>query len=479
MRSLSMSVLTERVCRTIERHGLFPPGARVLVAASGGADSTALVCLLVEIAGRLRLEVAGLAHLNHGLRGGASDGDEQFCRELARRHGLRFAVSHADVRAAAREWHRGIEDAGRRLRYDFFSRVVQQLGATHVAVGHTRDDQAETLLLNLLRGAGTIGLAAMQPARDAVVRPLIECSHAELVAWLGERGVPFREDASNLDRRFLRNRVRHDVLPALAGPFPSVASALARSAEIVRAEAAHLDALAAETLEALGHGEESALVIDAGKLAGLPLAVARRVVLRALGNRAGGRFVGFNQVERVLALAAGRVRGPLSLPGQRAEVVAGRLVLTSVAGRLHEGAPNAGSSGNFWRELLSIPGEALLADGRRVSSELRHWRGSLAECRAQSSPVEVMVDAGLVSNLSVRFRRQGDRFRPLGLGGHKSLQDFFTDRKVPRRDRALTPLVVDGGGRIVWVAGFAISEDFRVGPATRDVVILKLRGELG
>lgn len=474
-----MSVLTERVCRTIERDGLFPPGARVLIAASGGADSTALVCLLAELAGRLRIEIAGLLHLNHGLRGDAADGDEQFCREIAGRYGLRLTASRADVRAAARAWRTSIEDAGRRLRYDFFARAVRDTGATCVAVGHTRDDQAETLLLNLFRGAGTAGLAAMRPTRDAVVRPLIECAHDELVAWLAERGIPFREDESNRDPRFLRNRIRHEVIPALAASFPSVSAALARSAHIVRAEADYVDAQAAAALEKLSHIDGASLVVDADGLIRLPLAVARRAALQALGNRAGGRYVGFDQVERLLALAAGRVRGPLSLPGQRAEVLAGRLVMTPVPGRKPGCETKTGSSGNFWRELLSIPGEVLLSDGRAVSSNLCPWDRPVAECRAQSGPAEVMVDAGLVSSLAVRYRRGGDRFRPLGLDGHKSLQDFFTDRKVPRGDRDSTPLVVDGDDRIVWVAGLGISGDFCVNPATRAVVILKLRGERG
>lgn len=481
-----MSVLTERVCRTIDRFGLFAPGARVLIAASGGADSTALVCLLSDVAPRLGIELAGLVHFNHRLRGDASDADEQFCRTMAARHGLGFEVGGADVRLEARRLRTSVEDAGRRLRYEFFAQAMTRLQATHVAVGHTRDDQAETLLLNLLRGAGAAGLAGMPSRRGEVVRPLLDCSHQDLVQWLAAAGIPFREDESNGDRRYLRNLVRHDVMPALVRAVPSAAQALARAADITRVEGEYLDRVAVEAFRACSRVTERELCLDAQALDGMPLAVARRVALLALRARASGRFVGFQQVERVLALAAGRVKGPLKLPGQLAQRVGtGPLVLTSIESRGVRAANKSSSSGNSFRAPLSIPGEVLLGDGRTLSCELRLWgletaisgaavvdRGTAGIDRGTA-----VVDRDQVSTLAVRFRGPGDRFRPLGLCGHKTLQDFFVDRKVPRAERDHTPLVVDSDDRIVWVAGHVISGDFRVGEGTRAVVILKLRGE--
>jgi tRNA(Ile)-lysidine synthase len=475
-----MSLLTERVCRTIVRHRLLPPGARVLVAASGGADSTALVCLLRDAATRLGIELAGLAHFNHMLRGAAADADEQFCRDMAGRLSLPFDAGRGDVRAAARRWGTSIEDAGRRLRYEFLGGAMSRIGASHLAVGHTRDDQAETLLLNLLRGAGTIGLGGMPACRGTIVRPLLDCAHQELVDWLAASGVPFREDESNLDRRYLRNRVRHDVLPVMAKVVPSAGASLARAAEIARADAEYLDDQAAGALTRMSHESGAqGLSLDAGALAAMPTGLARRVAHLALRLRAGGRFVGFEQAERLVALSRGELRGPLKLPGQRAELVEpGRLTLTSTTGRGVREEERTSSSRTFFRVSLSIPGEAVLADSRVVSSELRP--GDLVAMGLDApnvNPGTAVLDADLVSGLSVRFRRPGDRFRPLGLAGHKKLQDFFVDRKVPRAERDRTPLVVDGSDRVVWVAGHAISGDFCVSGHTRAVVILKLRGE--
>lgn len=477
-----MSFLTERVCRTIDRYRLLPPGARVLVAASGGADSTALVCLLRETAARLGIELVGLAHFNHMLRGAAADQDERFCRNLADRFSLAFDAGRGDVRAAARRWGTSVEDAGRRLRYEFLAEARARAGATHVGVGHTRDDQAETVLLNLLRGAGTLGLGGMPVRRGPFVRPLLDCRHQELVGYLAQAGVPFRDDESNLDRRHFRNRVRHEVLPALEAVTPSVHAVLARTAESARADAEYLDGLAAEALaQVLREPAGRAVSLNAGTLAGLPIPLARRVARLALGRASGGRFVGFDQAERLLALARGECRGPMAFPGVRASVAAsGGLDLAPVSGRQAAEEQNIEPPRTFFRKLLSIPGEAVLDDRATLSSELRLGGLEMVLSGAPGTDrLSAVVDADLVSGLSVRFRRPGDRFRPLGFGGHKTLQDFFVDRKVPRGERDRIPLVVDGDDRIVWIAGHAISEDFRVSERTRTVVILSLRGERG
>ncbi len=427
-----------------------------------------------------RFELAGLAHFNHSIRGRASEEDEHFCRNLAERLDVGFVAERGDVPAAARKLKASIEDAARQMRYAFLDRARRQSSATHVALGHTRDDQAETLLLNLLRGAGTRGLGGMPRSREAFVRPLLDCSHEELVEWLRERGTAYREDESNRDRRYSRNRLRHDVMPALERAFPGAAAALARAAGLARSDADYLERLAEGALDGASRlDSDGGLVIDAPALAGMPLALARGAVRLAVQRVAGDGFVTAEQTERLVDLVANATGGRLMLPGLQADLAGGQLLLRPRRGRsaAASGDDLPTSSGNSFRATLSIPGEVLLGDGRVVSSELRLEPIGRAAIARLSGPTTAVLDASGCSSLSVRYWRSGDWFRPLGLRGRKKLQDFFVDRKVPRDARAGVPLVVDGDDRIVWVAGHAVSEDFRVSDVTRAVVILKLRGE--
>ena len=297
--------LHERVLRLIRRERLVPPGARVAAALSGGADSVALTLLLRELAEPAGFVLAGAVHLNHRLRP-AADADERFCRELAASLALPIDVERVDVGQTARSARISLEDAGHRERYAFFARAAARLRAGRVATGHHRDDQAETCLMRLIRGAGPDGLAGIRPRAGCVIRPLLHVPRAELRAWLAGRGQPFREDETNRDPAFTRNRVRHELLPFLEARFsPSITGVLARTAEIVRGDAewmeAEVDAVAGAVL-ALGEQEAE---VDAAALAGQPQAVARRLARRALEHVA-GRPTGFDPVERFLAVAAAR-----------------------------------------------------------------------------------------------------------------------------------------------------------------------------
>ena len=481
---------------------MIPVGGRVLVALSGGPDSVALTLLLKDLEDRGSFRVAGIAHVNHGLRASAGD-DEEFCRAFADRMGAPFFVERADVRAVARRRRRSLEDTGRFVRYDFFRRLLTEDVADVVATGHTRDDQAETFLLRLIRGAGSRGLSGIHPAAGQVVRPLFDVRRRELRDHLAGRDQGFCEDETNRDVAIARNRVRHELIPYIERAFsPGIVEVLAREADAAREDERHLQQEAIESAglivlrnsstrdavplspDRIAPGPESgwfepvssslgadivAVEIDAARLAALPRAVASRVARLALSILADGRFVAYEHVRTLLALASAE-RGSASLAGQQAIRRGTRIEL--VRERVQAFA-------NSFRVPLSIPGEVILqSQGWAISAEVGAARERPAASREparQTLTAAVRADR-LAPPLAVRSRRPGDRFQPPGMGGrHRKLQDVLVDRKVARETRDLLPLVVDGEDRIVWIVGHAVGADFRVTEPSQGVIFLIAR----
>ena len=326
-----MTGLHQQIRRTIKTHGLLPPGCRLLVGVSGGSDSVALTLLLLELAEHGGFAVASLAHLNHRLRPSASR-DEAFCRALAATLNLPIAVETVDVGDHAASQRLSLEDAARRLRYDFLRRAATEAGADLVAVGHTQDDQAETFLLKLTRGAGLTGLGGIYPRRGTIVRPLLDVARADLRAYLTGRSQPWVEDETNDDLANPRNRMRHVVLPELDRTSGGATRpAIARAAGLMREDGLWLDELSHERLAALAVVNPDGIEIDAAGLAAEPLPLRRRILLEALRLVAGGRQIGLDHVEAGLMLLAGNTGG-IDLPGSRVERRRGKLVVTRQKG---------------------------------------------------------------------------------------------------------------------------------------------------
>jgi tRNA(Ile)-lysidine synthase len=434
----------------LRRHAMLAGGETVLVAVSGGADSVALLITLAALAPawRLRLHVV---HVDHGLRP-ESGRDADFVRRLGARLAVPVDVARVEVGAGS------VEAAARTARHAALSAAADRLGAERIALGHTADDQAETVLMRMLEGTGVRGLAGIPAVRGRIIRPLLEARHRDTVAALEAAGQPWLEDPTNRDVRFFRNRVRHELLPALR-VHGDVVAALTRVARSARAHVDALDELAERELERLATVEAGAVTLTRSALAALPADVAAEVLRRAaarLGSRAPLRAWGHRGLRRVLASVA--PRRPFRLGGVSVEVSGDRV-------RVGVATPAA-----LAPRTLEAPGRVTLPEiGQAIEA-------ALLPAAAYVTPREatrVAFDAdGLPAPLMVRGRRRGDRFEAFG-GGERRLKSFLIDAKVPRWERARVP-IVDAGGQIVWLAGLRRAAAAPVTAATRRVLELRL-----
>ena len=462
--------------RTIARYDMLRPGERVLVAVSGGPDSTALLSVLCRLAPEMKLDLH-VAHLDHGWRGRASARDAEFVRRMGTRLRLPVTVGHLGPRAwQAREGRQSSREArARELRQSFLLETAREIGAQKVALGHTRDDQAESLLLRLLRGSGPRGLAGTYPVVDGVIiRPLIDLRRRDIMAYLHERRLSYRVDATNRDRTLTRNRVRLGLIPLLERQFnPNVVEALAHAADLLRDEDGFLGELAANKYREIASRRGESVVLEGRALQELPVPMRRRILRLALAEARGDlRRIALQHVERSLSLLEERRRrGRVSLPGGTAVDMQGDQM--RIVRRAAEGGETAAAGAPPREALCPVPGEVVLpgfdlrlkatvVPREQVPADL----GSFGRERAY-------LDADLLPGpLLIRPRRPGDRFVPLGAPGTRKVKSFLIDRKVPVDERGRIPLVLSGD-RIAWVMDHEIDDRFKITDLTRRVLVLE------
>jgi tRNA(Ile)-lysidine synthase len=449
--------------------GLIVPGDRILAAVSGGPDSVALAALLLELREEMPLEVR-LAHFNHRLRREAGE-DERFVADLAGRFVLPLDVGSADVRAVAARRKLNLEETARDLRYGFLRRTAAATGATKIATGHTMTDQAETVLMRLMRGAGLTGLGGIAPVVPGppcpVVRPLLGIPGPDLRAWLGTRGLPFREDASNRELRFLRNRVRAELLPELARRYePRIVAHLARLAELVREDENLLQGFVEELLDEFVRRRGRETLIDLKSVPLLPPALARRVAREFLRQVAGSlRDISFEDVASLLALGENKefaLRKGLVLRREHGLVGVRKAVARP---KPFEATWDGGRA-------LALPETGLVVRGRRRrAAAARRLPG-----RDDRTGADLDADT-LAFPLAVRSRRAGDLYRPLGAPGRKKIKEILRARGVPLADRDRLPVFLSRGA-IVWVPGLPVSEAHKVTERTREIFSIRVSARM-
>lgn len=490
-----MGDLLREVREFIRRHRLLETGDRVVVGVSGGPDSLCLLHLLLRLREEYGLYLH-VAHLHHGARGEDADADAAFVAELARNWGLPVTVERVDVPAIARAHKLAFEEAARRVRYGFLAHVAGQVGAAKVAVGHNADDQAETVLMHFLRGAGLAGLRGMRPAtplseyrlleRDSpfpippvlptLIRPLLETPRARIEAYCAEHGLQPRFDRSNLDTTYFRNRLRHELLPLLETYNPNIRRRLLHTAEVIAADYELLTELRDRAWREVVREEgPEAIRLDRTAWAAQPLSLRRALIREAAYRlRPYLRDVDFVHVEAAVRVAMeGETGARATLPGGLSLSVGYDTLI--VADASYVPPPEGPSLPPGTVVPVAVPGETPLPDGRWRLEVTFPDGWSLEAVEANPDRWTAWMDAeALRSPVLLRTRRPGDRFRPHGLGGHApALADWMVNAKIPRAWRDTLPLLAAGDGEILWVCGWRVSETALVRPETRRVARLR------
>jgi len=427
--------MLDAVAKILVQHELIAPGDRVLVAVSGGADSVVLLDLLRRLAPEFPFTVR-VAHLDHGLRP-ESAADAEFVGKLCAEWGIPLTVARIDVLRASREHGTGLEETGREVRRSFLRRVAGEQGCTAIALGHHRDDQAETFLHRLLRGTGLSGLAAMREKSAPFIRPLLGFSRKQLRDYLTSHRLPHVEDATNADPGFTRNRLRHELLPLLAQYNPRVAEHLARLSRRIAGEEDYWRIEVERRLNEVAGADESGLRLARPRLLELHPALRRRIVRGAIEQARGSlRGISSRHIEDVAGLLiSDRPQSELRLPG----LWVARRYEALYLRRDRPPEPAA------FCLALEAPGTLRLPGGETLEAEVTD------DARGETADAVEFDAAAITWPLQVRTFRPGDRFRPAGAPGGRKLKDFFIDARVEREVRSQVPLVV--GEEVLWVVG--------------------------
>ena len=479
-------------------HRMVKPGDTVVVAVSGGPDSLCLLHILRDLAGELEITLH-VAHLDHMLRGAESAAEAAFVTATAHAWGLAATVAARDVRALAASARTNLHEAARTARYEFLSGVAQARGACAVAIAHNADDQAETVLMHLLRGAGPAGLRGMRPVvlwhewagienvelriektrlQDAtnsqLIRPLLLVPRAAIEAYCAAHGLQPRRDPTNQDRSATRNRIRHELLPQLIEYNPHIVEALGRTAAICADEHDLAQQALAGVWPALACERPGAVDFVGGAWRSLHPALQRAALRRAYALLGGRDTLDLAHVEAARAIVAAGVGGRAELPGGIALHVGYGGAFTIGAARELDAPQLDGDAVE-----LPIPGRAALARGWAIEAVVyavpAPEEGAIITVAAQVADLDADTIEG---PLVVRRRRPGDRYRPVGGRGSRRLQDMFVDAKIPRAARATWP-VVAAGEAIAWAPGLRPAAEFAAGPATRRILRLRISEPTG
>ena len=473
-RSISRSALLSQFVRTVRQQQLFQSGHHILVAVSGGPDSIALLSLLHRLADPWRLTLT-VVHCNYGLRGAESDGDESFVSAFCRERHLPLVIHRPKL--VKRRQNSSLQASARKARYDFMRQLAHEVGADCIAVGHTANDQAETILMWMLRGAGMAGLAGMPYVREErIIRPLLASTREEVLAYLAHEGLAYRQDSSNETPLYHRNRIRRELLPVITQLAPAAVRVLQRQADLLREDEEYLETITTKLVrELVKQGPEGVRRLNRQAVIDLPVALQRRLVRAVLrtyeeeGNASSLRVVEFVRC----VLLKGRSGALILLKQAVVSLDEGSVQFSPARGNHKQEAGSEHSTSVCL--ALSVPSTVYWARTNQQIDVQHLDRRDAEQGGVAPSAERVLFDADRCSEpLVLRSWRAGDRFFPQGMRGKsKKLQDFFTDRKIARHRRENIPLLVAPEG-ILWVVGMRQDERFVVSHKTTSCLVVSV-----
>ncbi len=479
----SLKNYNNRTLRTVEQtitaYGMLKPNDSVVVGVSGGADSVALLHILQAVAPRLSLRI-GVAHLNHCLRPRDSDKDAEFVLSLAKKLDLPCYIQKIDVLKYQIDNRLSLEEAARRVRYTFYHQVSKKNRFNKIALGHHSDDNAEQVLINLFRGSGPLGIAGIPPVRNGkIIRPLIKLSRPEIIDFLNKNKLKYVSDTSNTDTRYVRNRIRHHLIPLLKKSYnPKISETLNRLAEIIRSEEdwieGKIDVLFKETALTI---QEDHVSLAVSRLNKTHFSTQRRIYRKAIETIKGDlRRIRFSHIDSVVRLLnSGKAYGRLDFPDRiRVQRNKDELRFSREKSALRHLDMKSGPEETIVFEYQISKPESIFI--KEIGSYINFFDMSiehLPDFRRAGKHTGFFDKDALIFPLVLRNYRPGDRFNPLGMTGTQRLKKFFIDKKVPRTERMRCPLLLSRG-KIIWVIGYRIDDSVKLTSSTRNVVKVDL-----
>lgn len=457
--------MLEKIRIWMDKYRLLEQGDHVVVACSGGPDSLALLHILLAFRLEYNMKIV-VAHVDHMFRGQESAKEAEFVAEFCARYGIDCYPRAIDVPRLIRETGMSAEEAARKARYQYLREVARDTGSTKIATGHHQDDQAETVLMNLFRGAGSAGIRGMQPVNGDIIRPLLSVSREEILAYCQKQGLEPMFDSSNLSANYLRNRIRLQLLPQLESQYNgAVKESLCRTAAIIGDEHAFIRQTAQLVWDQVVREDQQGLELVAGQMQLLHVAVKREIIRMTIEKKQGSLTgISFYHVETLIEmLSHGRVGSKIQLPGG--------LTIYKTYDGLYVGEKTIKIpelTEDLTQELM-VPGITKVDILKTVIS------AELTTVEKKRERNVAIFDADKVEfPLFVRTRRPGDRFVPFGFTGNKKLKEFFIDNKIVREQRDVIPIVCDGEGHIIWIGGYRQSQQARTTDETERFLVLTI-----